>query len=381
MSELVNLAGCSKEYRWKLLSTVSIVSLLVSMPQSSGALAADAESDHPTIWIELGGQLEHINTLGDAFAPSFLAANPNSEALKSGSPFEAQSLPHLSYGGEGKVTFEPDGTDWIFSASMRYGRASSDRHIHVQTKGVDFAKTSPLYQLQSIYYGHHSADTKEFADTVAKRSETHSILDFQAGRDVGLGIFGGHSTSNLSFGVRIAQFASKSDVTMKGRPDLHLYSVGWKYWHTYVAHEHAARSFRGIGPSVSWSGSVPLFENDGDSEISFDWGANAALLFGRQKAAVQHNTTGRVFHEKYAYASQYITRYQRGASPNRSRSVTVPNIGGFAGMSFRYSAARVNLGYRADFFIDAMDGGGDSRKTETVGFFGPVATISIGLGG
>ena len=29
-----------------------------------------------------------------------------------------------------------------------------------------------------------------FADTNARTSETHSILDFQAGKDVGLGMFG-----------------------------------------------------------------------------------------------------------------------------------------------------------------------------------------------
>ena len=65
----------------------------------------------------------------------------------------------------------------------------------------------------------------------------------------------------------------------------------------------------------------------------------------------------------------------------RSRSITVPNIGGFAGLSYRYDSAKLSFGYRADFFFGAMDGGIDTRKTYDRNFYGPYATLSIGLGG
>jgi hypothetical protein len=61
--------------------------------------------------------------------------------------------------------------------------------------------------------------------------------------------------------------------------------------------------------------------------------------------------------------------------------VTVPNLGGFAGFSWQTSNAKVALGYRADFFFGAMDGGLDARKAETIGFYGPFASVSVGLGG
>jgi hypothetical protein len=61
--------------------------------------------------------------------------------------------------------------------------------------------------------------------------------------------------------------------------------------------------------------------------------------------------------------------------------VIVPNIGGFAGLSVRFPNAKVSLGYRADAFFGAMDGGIDVRKTYDRDFYGPFATISIGLGG
>jgi len=73
--------------------------------------------------------------------------------------------------------------------------------------------------------------------------------------------------------------------------------------------------------------------------------------------------------------------YQHSADHDRSRSVVVPNVGGFAGLSFRYSNAKVSFGYRADFFFGAMDGGLDMARKENQGFYGPFASISIGLGG
>ncbi len=51
------------------------------------------------------------------------------------------------------------------------------------------------------------------------------------------------------------------------------------------------------------------------------------------------------------------------------------------GLSYRYKNAKISFGYRADFLFGAMDGGIDSYKSETRGFYGPFATVSIGLGG
>ena len=59
----------------------------------------------------------------------------------------------------------------------------------------------------------------------------------------------------------------------------------------------------------------------------------------------------------------------------------VPNLGGFAGFSVKYPNAKVSFGYKADFFFGAMDGGNDVRRVEDIGFHGPYASASIGLGG
>ena len=196
------------------------------------------------------------------------------------------------------------------------------------------------------------------------------------------------------------QFTSKSQVDFKEDPDFHfsaytqtfvipprssrpgraiyLQSVSQAFY-SYVGHLEADRSFHGIGPSIAWQSSVPMAGHPEDGELRFDWGMNAAVLFGRQKARVQHQTTG-----YYGYGTHFQYRNQishHSTHHTRSRAVVVPNIGGFAGLSLRYSNAKIALGYRADFFIGTMDGGIDAHKSYDRDFYGPFARISVGLGG
>ncbi|HVZ69234.1 MAG TPA: hypothetical protein VG891_07200, partial [Rhizomicrobium sp.] len=234
----------------------------------------------------------------------------------------------------------------------------------------------------------------------SRNSESHMVLDFQAGRDIGVGLFGRNGSSTLNFGVRFAQFQSQSRVTLDEDPDWHFVittfaRIGTKVlrlphqaYHTYEGHFGAERSFHGIGPSLSWKSVMPVVRNGQDSELTLDVGLNAAVLFGRQKVHIQHETAAQyhapghgiaenpgrvpVYHHPTDAPAYYSTR---------DRNVTVPNVGGFAGMSFRYDNAKVSFGYRADFFFGAIDGGIDTRKTYDRNFYGPFATISIGLGG
>lgn len=58
-----------------------------------------------------------------------------------------------------------------------------------------------------------------------------------------------------------------------------------------------------------------------------------------------------------------------------------PNLGNYSGVSWRYQNAKISLGYRADFFFGAIDGGIDKRHSESLNMSGPFATISFGWGG
>ncbi|HTO40389.1 MAG TPA: hypothetical protein VL026_05380, partial [Rhizomicrobium sp.] len=116
----------------------------------------------------------------------------------------------------------------------------------------------------------------------------------------------------------------------------------------------------------------------GDTDVgalTFDWGVNAAALFGRQKVSGAHETRGIYF------KGQGTTTLRTNVPVTRSRSVVIPNVGALAGLSVRYTNAKFSLGYRADYFFGAMDGGVDVRNTHDRSFHGPFAKVSIGLGG
>lgn len=393
MSELMSLNDRRNASRTRLLATVSALAILTVICQPIEASAS--EVDDPTVWIELGGQLERSNNGQDPFAPPFTLISPRPHDPYSPiSPLQAQAPTRYSYGGEGKVSFEPHDTDWIVSAALRYGRSNNNKHVHQQTDLGTFVISVSNVPVTSTNPG-----LANFSDTKVKNSESHLILDFMAGRDVGLGMFGRGSDSVISAGVRFAQFTSKSDVALNARPNVNIvYDVRYgfiqhvpeKYFNNYLARAEDTSSFHGLGPSISWSASVPVLGNAETSEVKFDWGVNGALLFGRQKASGSHRTTSIYFSRHYGYYDTpngyhygrgYHAPAHHGAAHNRSRSVTIPNIGAFAGLSFVRGDAKVSMGYRADFFFGVMDSGVDSRHAVNRSFYGPFATISIGLGG
>jgi iron complex outermembrane recepter protein len=365
--------------RWQLLSTVSAIALLASAYAAGEAEAAGNDADHPMLWIELGGQMENVGGQGEVFTPAFLSKYSSASVLQATTPLQAQKPPKFSFGEEGKISFQPEGSDWVFSAAARIGRSSNFRHVDHQTNHI--LQETNTAGFVGIY------TTANFADTHAEHRESHAILDFSAGKDVGLGLFGNGSSSVLSAGVRFAQFTSKATFDIRARPDLHIKyvpsaaattKIPLKYFHTYHATGYAERSFRGVGPSLSWNGSALFVGAPQDGEMTFDWGVNASVLFGKQKAHVQHLETA---HYKSKLSKYYAPVYPpRPGGRDTVRSVTVPNVGGFVGVSWHVQDFKVSLGYHVDFFVGAIDGGIDTRKSETLAFKGPYASISVGLG-
>jgi hypothetical protein len=116
-------------------------------------------------------------------------------------------------------------------------------------------------------------------------------------------------------------------------------------------------------------------------QAKFDFGLNGSILFGRQKAKVHYNVSDERPITPHGNIIYMTSVYHHNYDRIRSRSLVVPNIGAFAGLSFDYANAAISLGYRADFFFGAMDGGIDSRRSYDRNFHGPFATVSIGLGG
>ena len=137
------------------------------------------------------------------------------------------------------------------------------------------------------------------------------------------------------------------------------------------------------GNTVSWDASAPMLGSL-SSGVSVDWGANAAILFGRQKANISLRMKDMQYYRQGNYPGYTAfppkVLSQSTQSPARARTVVVQNIGGFAGLSWHLPNAEVSFGYRADFFFGAIDGGLLTARRETRSFYGPFANVSIGLG-
>lgn len=391
MSELINTHDSRATIRWKLLTGVSALTLTAYV--SSATVARAEDTARPTIWIELAGQLSRLQDGQETYAPPFVALTPSPFS----SPTEAERPPLYGIDESAALTFQPEGSGWHFSAAIQYGRPGSSKHVHHQSYPSNFIAYEINRRGRHFYFSVYPSAAR-FTDAVVKQTESHAIVDFQVGKDVGLGLFGAESSSSLNVGIRIAQFQSKSRAVLQEDPDWrfdpHVYGPNYygfitqavfQPYHSFSGTFRADRKFSGIGPSLSWKSSTPFAGNTEDGGLTLDWGVNAALLFGRQKTRTQHETTA-LYHPPGTIHPPFpvgypSTLYHHAPPPQtRSRNVTVPNVGSFAAISFNYAYAKVSLGYRADFFFNAIDGGIDTAKKENRAFFGPYASISIGLG-
>ncbi len=414
MSELIH-TRTQASVRRQLLATVSLIALVALCGTEA---VAGREADSPTVWLELGGQWDQIKSSQEQFAPAFVSSLSDHGLF---SPSDIQKPLKSAFGGNGTITIEPKDSDWSFSASIRFGRSDGVRQKHQQTPDAKIPLNVSIAAFGGHKYGgsYFPSARNKFNDAHIEQSESHTILDFQAGKDVGLGIFGKSSSSVLSAGIRFAQFTSRETVSLHAMPDLQYPTapITNKYeleafrsakinFHAYTGLANVRRDSHGIGPSLAWKGSEPIVGDQERGELEIDWGINGAVLFGRQTAHGSHHTTALTYQLRHWSRIQALNgcagrdacekpgrfygphdsgynaiRQSNASNINRSQSVIIPNLGGFAGLSVLYPNAKVSFGYRADFFFGAMDGGIDARQTEDIAFHGPFATISVGLGG
>jgi hypothetical protein len=351
MNEVIQIRSRTT-IRRQLLLTVSATAVLVL----AGEAQADT-TDRPTVWIELGGAFDQISRSPTVWSPPNLP-----DPITNPSPEPFGKLPRIGYDFEGVASVHPDGSDWTFSASVRYGRAQhGPRNTHDQAYGT----------------GGNRLTSYAFLNATQQSHTTHAIIDFAAGKDMGLGLLGS-GLSTIHFGMRAAQLNEKATGHFSA-----FTSAPAKYSPGKISHKADAlfaRSFTGAGPSVSWDQAAPLIGSESDG-LTFDWGANAAILVGRQKAHLSLDTVDARYAGKYQYTKIPIIIAQSTTAPQRDRTVVVPNLGGFAGVSWRLPRGKISMGYRADFFFGAIDGGIETAHQNTTGFYGPFASVSIGLGG
>src|SRR5580692_4030700 len=121
MSEL-NKTNARVSLRHGLLLTVSVTALLGMVGDLSAK--ADESESRPIVWIELGGQWDHMSGQAESFVPPFTVLGEQHGLM---SAADVQSAPRSSIDENGSISFQPDGSDWKLSASIRYGRSSAKK--------------------------------------------------------------------------------------------------------------------------------------------------------------------------------------------------------------------------------------------------------------
>ncbi|HVT25203.1 MAG TPA: TonB-dependent receptor [Rhizomicrobium sp.] len=365
----------------------------------------DSDS-RPQLWLQLGGNFNaaladatspYEPTASDVF-PNGGTATPN-WPVGLPTPAQLQHTPNRGFDWEGSLAFTPPDTDWVLKAGVRYGRTSRNKHYHKSMiagtkEGISFfGYYRPCSALAAyggaLASGCYHGVAKEFVDSQDASSEQHTMLDFTLGKDIGIGVFGNGGKSIIAAGVRFAQFHSQMAQTLGADPHYNLsVNIFQKYHEVWEFDSHENRSFHGVGPELTWDGNTPIWGDEDDAQITLDMGVNVAVLFGRQKSFLRHNVNHCVvqgFGTLAVCEGQTIGGDIDGRVPeppdnvNRSRTVTVLNIGGYLGASMRYRNGKVSFGYRADTFFNAMDGGQETAKSYNRGFYGPYLNVSLGL--
>jgi len=347
----------------------------------------------PQVWLTLGGGFTQLADGWQKFDPAFDSLIPSGLP----SPVRAEKSPSGSFDLEGQLSFQPEDSDWVLKAGVRYGRSSTKKVIHksLPVKTAEQIVLPPFFAkylglpttvnctlLPDAFSGPcpATAGNREFVDATAQTHEDHVMLDFTLGRDVGLGSAG---KGTVGAGVRIAQFDTHTSAEFNVDPSVVFPSpLPFKYadihHDIYDGKTQEVRSFHGIGPELTWDAEHPIWGSDENSDLAIDWGLNASVLFGRQKANVDHQTyhcraIGIKTNLQCAYTTSLAKTYKR------SRNVAVPNLGGYLGASVRYQNAKIKLGYRADWFSNVIDGGQEVHKDSDRSFYGPYLKVSVGL--
>src|SRR6185437_4540432 len=147
MSELIQKTE-SHDLRWRFLAGASALALLGYAAAIPAAKAED--SDRPTVWIELGGQLSRLENGQEAYTPPFSTLTPSNFMP----PQMAEKPPHYGLDETAAQIFEPNGSNWKFPASIRYGRATNSKHVRQQSNPATLTFYTSFHRSRAGRYRH-----------------------------------------------------------------------------------------------------------------------------------------------------------------------------------------------------------------------------------
>ena len=181
----------------------------------------------------------------------------------------------------------------------------------------------------------------------------------------------GRALCAIQSSIRTLQFRRGPISAMSHLTALVGYSYTVPTFYQYPLIGEAERSFNGVGPSLSWTASAPCWQCRSMANCRSIGASMARFCWQTKERRCSHQTTEAYYLSAslHSNAHRVCNRYRptyvpiSSTSDRSQRRVTVPNLGGFAGLSARYADAKISLGYRDDIFLSAMDTGIDARKT------------------
>ncbi|WP_136657863.1 Lpg1974 family pore-forming outer membrane protein [Nitratireductor sp. XY-223] len=285
-----------RELRIALLTTVSAVALVILV--EGDTVAQDRKTSW---WLEVGGMYDFWD-----------ASESNQYYFSPGHMIKPRDGFHIS----GEIGAYFGDTPWYASLGGKWGKTRE----------------------QSASYSYSSFITTTAA---VESREEHAVIDFEVGRDVGLGILGiPEGTLKAKAGIRYTNFKGTEDGTFSGFTSGTIRNT---------------RKFEGFGPRIGLEGSVPVR----DSKFSVDFSAGGAILFGKQKTTLTN------IYPTYA------------TSIARSENKTVPNVDAFLGISFNDANYSLSAGYSVDAYFGMVDSGYTTGMNSDRIFHGPTVKLKF----
>jgi outer membrane receptor protein involved in Fe transport len=396
------------------LTEPRLYGLRISKDFSGGPWWTGANLNHTgpyPLTIELGGQVQRhdapYETLNTAWIDSLPASirpeNVQNRDLDWG---DGRSI---------KLTYQPAGSPWSVSASVRYGRtnnemartnASSVDIVHAcrATQGsfaANFCDPDFIFYDRPFYLPQTTnVETRSWSDAESRSREEHHIADFVVGRDFGLGLI---SESTVSAGLRYGDFRSNTHWAANAQGD---WSVpdGWGSYYPVIPssfHRHhvtveAEREFKGAGPVATWDGAMHVWGNEQTGRFNIDWSMTAGALFGDRKTTLLGTDTNVLHQGNLGSVAQAIASLKRtvivaplpvaatDVTPidlRRSENATVPVVDLSLGLSYDVGRIKVGTGYRWERYFNVLDVGQNEAKDADRTIDGPYFKIAVGFGG
>lgn len=267
-------ASLTPDARASSLGPAVFDAMAADLPVATKARAAESPGS-----LQLWGEGGAIWSGGDPILQSGIVAPISGLPGFPSAPYNFDLTPKVGWEAAGGFDYRFAASPWHVSGQFRYGEGRA--HDQASAGGTF---DPVLLGLLGVRSGNG------FETTATDYRETRWLADLAVGRDV---IGTGRNALQVKGGLRVADFATRNDnddlITQAFTFNPPIVAGGIPVSSISLTQDILIKtraSFLGAGPLIGLQGSVPLVGN-----WSFDYGGDAAILFGTQKSTTTTLTT------------------------------------------------------------------------------------------